>query len=454
MLVFSVGCEEEIQPEISLEKNEVMLPSEGGTLTVGFSSNLDYIYDVSFTGSTSWFTVSASGSASDKSVSIKVEPNDSYSERWAKIVFRHREGALSASLKITQDQNDALIVADKEFEFDYKGGDFTVDVESNVEYEIEISEDWVSEAQAKALKKDKLVFHVQNNPMTTERKAVITLRYGSNEELILVKQGLRPEIVLNKDNVMLSREGGMVDVEVTSNCDYNVRISDEGLSWISAVENESSSTVHGFMVGLNETYSNRSAEIYFLDSASEVGDTLRIIQSQTDAIILDDKEFVFDYKEYDFIVETESNVEYEVEISADWVQEVKTKALEARQLSFHVQGNRQAAERETVITLKHQNVTERIMVKQTGKADRIFLELLHSENLFYPPVWSGGYIFGSVDWGDGTEEEYRDGLMHEFRGASGNIKTRYDMYGVLEVNIDTLRTISSIVIEYEPVSAE
>ncbi len=260
------------------------------------------------------------------------------------------------------------------------------------------------------------------------------------------------EISVDREELIVSGDGGKVAVNVTGDCSSISIAGLSGDSWVEADMSELQYGIAYFEVRPNETYSERSVTVTFENAKGGSGAVMKLIQSQNDAIIPADREFSFSHKTCEFVLETEANVEYEVRIVADWIslKDEPTKALESRQLTFVVSENPSNKGREALIDLKYGRLVERIFVAQDGRTDRVILEMFHNEDHFTPVFWYGGDVTGTVIWGDGASEAYRDGLTHTFADPARGATTRYEMSGVNELRIDSVGSISSIIIEYEP----
>ena len=81
------------------------------------------------------------------------------------------------------------------------------------------------------------------------------------------------------------------------------------------------------------------------------------------------------------------------------------------------------------------------------KVDVLNLTLKHSSKQLDAPVWYGEGVRGQVDWGDGTQEEYSDGLSHDY-ATDQTFNTIFEMERAKGFDIKRLGDIEHLTIEY------
>jgi hypothetical protein len=88
-----------------------------------------------------WVKEEASRALSSHTHYFAVEPNEEYDLRTAEIIFSNEAEGLSDTVCIVQVQKDALIVAQKEYSVNSKGGKLDFTVNANVEFEVSANVD-------------------------------------------------------------------------------------------------------------------------------------------------------------------------------------------------------------------------------------------------------------------------------------------------------------------------
>lgn len=185
--VYQAGSE----PAILLSQKEYTVPSDGETIQVELKSNTSYkvvMPDVP------WITEASTRSFSAYTHYFTVAANEGYDARTAEIVFVSEEdGMLADTVKIYQAYKGAIVVAQQEYEVKAEGDQLDFQVQTNLELEVSISDDWIKrvEARTRGLVEKQLCFDIEPNESDTlGREATITLRGKDTgiSQNILVKQ--------------------------------------------------------------------------------------------------------------------------------------------------------------------------------------------------------------------------------------------------------------------------
>ena len=175
------------EAEIKIEVTSIVIPADGGTEQVKFSSTQDWNADVQYNEGGSWCTVSPeNGTAGNATITIKADANPNDTDRTATLTIS--SGKIKKTVKISQKQKDALTVTASRFEVSADGEDIEVILKANIEFEHKISTDWITLAETKATTTHKLVFHVSPNESTELREGKITFTSGNINEVVTVVQ--------------------------------------------------------------------------------------------------------------------------------------------------------------------------------------------------------------------------------------------------------------------------
>ena len=251
-----------------------------------------------------------------------------------------------------------------------EGGDFTIEIQSNISYEIQIDSDsqsWISEApQSKALTAYTHTFSVKSNPNTTKRDGSLEI-IGSNgkTETVNIYQAQRDELVLSKSEETVPAKGGEVRVQLRSNVDYEV-IMPENTDWVEQIKSDKTDELV-FNVKPNDKTEDREAIITVKDKNSDLSQTFTIKQI-VGSIILEDNYFEIDAKGGSIEVNLSTDIDFDVIIpeNIDWVTRIETKSLEKKTFNLNVLPNSQTEEREAEITIKDINsdVAQTLTIKQ------------------------------------------------------------------------------------------
>ena len=339
---------------IILSTPTVNLPQAGGAFTVKLKANIDYEYEIK----ADWIKSVETRALTEHSLRFEAEANPSYDERKGEIVIKG-EG-FSETVTVTQAQTAVLTLSTTEQNFDSEGGTFEVEVEHSVDYDVKISDDWVTQIESRAVETSTLHFAVAENTTYGERKATITIKGGDITETITVVQTQNSAIILSTPTVNLPQAGGAFTVKLKANIDYEYEIK---VDWIKSIETRAL-TEHSlrFEAEANPSYDKRDGEIIIKgDGFSE---TVTVTQAQTNVITLSTTQQNFACSGGEFSVEVQHNVDYKVEISDSWVTQIESRAVETTTLHFAVAKNTTEERRTATITISGENITEVITVSQ------------------------------------------------------------------------------------------
>ncbi len=272
---------DESQIEISEAFLTPTFDAEGGEITVEFVTQSDWSVSVVNSRAENWCSISPlSGGAGKATFIIRTSANDTYDERNATIILQ--AGADSKTITVTQKPQKALLISSNKIEIKKEGGEFSLEIKSNVKFEYFIEEgiDWlsISTTDTRTLSTTQLLFNVAPNLSGYKREASITITDGTLSELVSVYQeGDIPQLIVTANQQVFDCEGGTLKVEVSSNINYDMVFPD--VSWITEDKerNQSTHTLY-FSISPNETDEDRRAEIVFNERDGELSEVVNILQ--------------------------------------------------------------------------------------------------------------------------------------------------------------------------------
>ena len=365
-------------PEISFpagSETQPVFATEGGTSTLTFTASEAWTASVgeANTRAIDWLTVSpTSGQAGTATLTITTEPNTTYDERNAAIILT--SGSTRKTLTVTQKQQDALTVTSNKVELEATGGEFSIELQSNITVSYEIAENaqtWLTPASdTRALTTTTLRFQAATNEDLQPRQGVITLSGGDGltEEVTVYQAGSGPVLILTQKEYLVGSDGETIQVELKSNNTYQIEMP--SVDWITTADTRALSTyTHYFTIAPNDTYDAREAVIRFVDRENGLEDSVKVTQVQRDAIVVaqDTYEVPTVYSRLELPVQ--ANVDFTVETDVDWIRlrEEDTKGLTESVLTFSIASYVQSGDREGHIILSSETgVTQTIRVIQKG----------------------------------------------------------------------------------------
>lgn len=172
----------------------------------------------------SWCHVSIDVSKSQMTVSV--DENNSFDERKCIVTITDiKAPEISRTFKVTQKQNNVIMVSPNNFEVKTAGGEFSFELEYNVnDYEIVCDENWVAvqtNSNTRGLSKKTISFNVKKNESGVPRRAVITISSNSTYDPVYVtiyQEYVKEEFFnLVKDYFEVDELGGNVSINAQTN---------------------------------------------------------------------------------------------------------------------------------------------------------------------------------------------------------------------------------------------
>lgn len=278
IVFFASACEKEPSLDITTPTaSGVELSSNGASGTVTITANHDW----TATPSESWVTVTpTSGKASDKPVKITISAgtNKTYEERTATVTIT--AGDLTQAITVRQEANVDIIVPAKSFELASDATSFEVEIESNVNYTVSFSSDWIRLTGTKGLKTDKLTFSVDANDTYDARSAQVTITPDNAslaDQTVSITQAQKDAILLVDKSFDMPYCGGEIEVTVQANVDFEVK---SAVDWIQHVGTKSlKSSVIRLHVNENMNDTSREGTVSISQKGGSIKHTVTVRQS-------------------------------------------------------------------------------------------------------------------------------------------------------------------------------
>ena len=180
--------QEGFKPSIVLTQNEYTVPSAGETIAVEVKSNVDVTIEMP--NAADWISENVTRAISTNTYYFDIASNDGYDARKAEIKVINKDNNLSETITINQSQKDAIVIANDNYEVKDTGGVIEIEVGYNIEFDITIDGDWITQQQTRALETIKLAFAVAENLTDKVREGSITFtsKDGTISQKIYVTQ--------------------------------------------------------------------------------------------------------------------------------------------------------------------------------------------------------------------------------------------------------------------------
>ena len=271
-----LSCSKDEEPYLSINQTDVSINNSGGSQTISFESNMNW----TARSSENWCTVSpSSGDASVKSTNVTVSGNETYDDRNCNVTIT--VGSLSKTVTISQNSKLGLYVTKDKYELSNEATTIEVEVKTNIEYDISISDNWITDVTTRGLSTTNLKFNIDKNDTYDSREASITIKQknGSLASTIKVLQSQLDAVIISKKIVDLLSNSQTLEVEFDTNMDFEVIIPDVAKNWITYTPTRGLRTENILLnIAENNGVDTRSAEVYIKNKESILQDTLTIYQ--------------------------------------------------------------------------------------------------------------------------------------------------------------------------------
>lgn len=177
----SCKSEPEIEPEITLAKEEITFAEISGTSVLAIKTNMPW----TATSSQSWCTLTpASGEAGTKQITVAVTENTTNDTREALITIT--AGSLSKQVNVTQEVVK-FSIDNKEFNIEAAGGDIVVTIQTSSTYTTTIQPGWIILKSTSADNKTQTFTVAENNSNVTRGGNILYVS-GALSDTVKVQQ--------------------------------------------------------------------------------------------------------------------------------------------------------------------------------------------------------------------------------------------------------------------------
>ena len=313
-------------------------------LNIEVQANVKFSVDVD-NGCKDWVKYNSTKGLTTSTVVLDIAENKTYDSREGKVTIKQEGGNLLSTVTIKQSQLDGLFITMPEYNLSNEKHTLTVEVSTNVEFDVKPEADWVKYVQTKGLRSKQIVLEVAENDTYDQRETKVNIKQkdGDLSGTVTIKQDEKYGILVSQPEYSLSNEAATIDVAVKYNVDFDVVIPDNCKAWIKQVSTKSlESKTYTFSIAKNETYDNREGSITFKQRNGSISTTIAIKQAQTDIIMPEMNEYAVSYEQQILDIKVFANIDYQVQIddgSKDWVALVQTKEMIESFITLAIENN-------------------------------------------------------------------------------------------------------------------
>lgn len=364
---FSVFIVQKQRNALTVSADRFEVEPAGGVIAVEVKSNVDYAWEMDY-GMNAWVTqideaeANRSGAITryattraleTEMVYFRVSPNDGVNVRTGSIVFyapgqTQPDGLpLEETVNIYQREKDVLLLTEPQAGISDDGGWLKVEINSNVDFEIQMPPvEWIQlDVATRAVSSHTVYFKVSRNDVYETREADIVFYQKDNPALadtLHVIQAEKEGWLLGSDVLEVSEDGQVVEVLVKTNVDVELYIPDNYADWLKQVDTRLTTrtlTDSRFYleVAPNPYYNERTAYIQLIGyGKTNHQQLLTLIQGPQRHLEMEKDTLVVEPEGDELYIRFWSSVDYEVEMTADWLHQSQTRSLDYQGLLVNV----------------------------------------------------------------------------------------------------------------------
>ena len=212
---------------LTVTSNRIEVDAEGGEVTVEVQANIDFTYEID-EAAAEWLTEVNTRALTTTSLHFNVTANSEADGRQGEIVIR--SGEFTETVTVYQKGFvPQLVLTQDEYTVSSEGEVVTIEVRSNVNYEMKLPADvdWISEADTRSL--STYTHRLQVTPNESYDSRTVKIPFVSEEmglaDTVTITQVQLDAIVVASSEYEMEPEGGQLDFTINTNVEFTVSVS-------------------------------------------------------------------------------------------------------------------------------------------------------------------------------------------------------------------------------------
>lgn len=244
----------------------------------------------------------------------------------------------------------------RSYTFAREGGSQSFSFSANRDWTVSSSESWCSVSPSSGTANEgsiTVTISVGENTTYDQRTCTLTIKVEDLTEFISVSQDAGFGLIVSPTKYNISKEEQIINIEVQRNVNYVVHIDDACASWIKSIETKglTSETV-SFSISENKSADSREGKISFMQAGGTLSQVVVIEQAQCDYLYISTTEYEVSREAQNLNIEVQSNVDYEVVPSVDWIRISETKGMNRASHVLNIEENTEPVFREGSVNVK------------------------------------------------------------------------------------------------------
>lgn len=331
------------QNALTLTANKFEVGKNGGKINVEVKANIQYEVIISET-SKNWISQSAkTRGLTSNNLSFDIAPSEEYDKRTGEIIIK--SGEFSETVHVYQSGEGVLLLTKSEYSVSDKGETIAVDLKSNFAFDVKMPDvDWVqSAAKTRGMSSHTLYYTIAPNETYDSREAEIIF-YDKNsavKDTLKIMQVQKDAIIIGKKEYKISANGETVGIELSSNINYDISLPTD-CSWIKVIDKPITKGLEQHIIYLktdkNDTPNQRNCEIIISNKASNISETIKIIQESGGYVHIHNKLYEIVGETTSVHIDIDANVYYTPIVPAEyyWIKYVRSNG---NRLYFDIEEN-------------------------------------------------------------------------------------------------------------------
>lgn len=283
--------------------------------------------------------------------------------------------------------------------FTSDGGKNTIEFTVNTDWTLNIAPTengiiWCTPSMTKGEKgKQTVEFTTTKNNNYDDRSVAVTIQAGEITKTFTIFQKQKNAILLSGYKFECNSEEGNIAIEIKSNVNYKLRVSDKDKEWIKEIQTRAlNSQIHSFNISANENYDKREGTIYV--ESDELTEIVHVYQAGNAVLLLTKNEYFVSDKGGIISVDIKSNFSFDVQMpDVDWItNDVATYGTSSHTLKYIIAPNNSLDERTAQIIYfdKNSELKDTLTIIQNQK-DAILVTPKE-----YKFSWEGGFFDAEI----------------------------------------------------------
>lgn len=356
--------DEEIILSLAIDTNTKLVTNEAGSFSINITTNGAW----STSDIPTWIQLSAESGTGDSAITVAYDANDTYVDRISTISFICED--IIAKLSITQSgqMEWTLSLSSWSSSVECEGGDFSIDVESNLSWSVSESLDWVTVSPTSGVGDATVMVSCYENLYTTSRGGTISFSADDGElvaEYYLSQQSTTTMISIETPTKSVGCDPGAFSINVSSNTGWSVESSQSWAKPTTSSGNGNETATISY--DTNSTTLQRQAIITFTTTAGENTELILTQEASAEVFIVSPTTtIIFPDSGGSESVSITSNLSWSIISSQSWVTVDQYIGSGDAKIAITASANTTNSKRTASITLlaKSGTYTRTILIEQ------------------------------------------------------------------------------------------